>query len=136
MDQDYVEYYPHVVFLHNKAGLQDFTPAFIEKVKEFYNKAFSGSRLQTHSGIDMNHCSVENGFNLFLIPSKSNENNITFHEGEKSLINKLRTKIYGVSKGSMTPSALTEKHWYHYVSKVMEAIKKSHLSSEYGRLMP
>lgn len=35
MDQDYVEYYPHVVFLHNKAGLQDFTPAFIEKVKVF-----------------------------------------------------------------------------------------------------
>lgn len=33
MDQDYVEYYPHIVFLHNKAELQDFTPRSIEKVK-------------------------------------------------------------------------------------------------------
>lgn len=33
MDQDYVEYYPHIVFLHNKAELEDFTPNTIEKVK-------------------------------------------------------------------------------------------------------
>lgn len=37
MDQDYVEYYPHIVFLHNKAELQDFTPHNIEKVKVIYN---------------------------------------------------------------------------------------------------
>lgn len=39
-------------------------------LQEFYNKVFSSSRLQTHSGIDMSHCSTENGLNLFLIPSK------------------------------------------------------------------
>ena len=35
MDQDYVEYYPHIVFLHNKAELQDFTPRSMEKVKVY-----------------------------------------------------------------------------------------------------
>ncbi|XP_032667762.1 protein SMG9 isoform X2 [Odontomachus brunneus] len=139
MDQDYVEYYPHLVFLHNKAEPQDFMPTSIKRIKDFYNKTFSSSRLQTHSGIDMSQDSTENGLNLFLIPSNLNRNkeeDIFFGESEKSLINKLRQKIHGVTRNPMTPSVLTEKNWYHYVSKVMEAIKKSHLSSEYGRLMP
>ncbi|XP_012057021.1 PREDICTED: protein SMG9 [Atta cephalotes] len=135
IDQDYVEYYPHVIFLHNKAELQDFMPATIDEMKDFYNKIFSSSRLQTHSGIDMNHCSTESGLNLFLIPSR-NKQDMIFCENEEFLIDKLRTKIYGVPRNSITPSVLTEKKWYHYVSKVIEVIKKSHLSSEYGRLMP
>ncbi|XP_011153344.1 protein SMG9 [Harpegnathos saltator] len=142
MDQDYVEYYPHLIFLHNKAEPQDFMPSSIERMKDFYKKTFSSSRLQTHSGIDMSQDSTENGLNLFLIPSNLNRNkeasteDIFFGESEKSLLDKLRRKIHGVTKNPMTPSVLTEKNWYHYVSKVIEAIKKSHLSSEYGRLMP
>ncbi|KAG5327477.1 SMG9 protein, partial [Pseudoatta argentina] len=157
IDQDYVEYYPHVIFLHNKTELQDFMPATIDEMKshkyietclysifiiyfnffqDFYNKAFSSSRLQTHSGIDMNHCSTESGLNLFLIPSRYKQEDMIFCENEEFLIDKLRTKIYGVPRNSITPSVLTEKNWYHYVSKVIEVIKKSHLSSEYGRLMP
>lgn len=136
IDQDYVEYYPHIVFLHNKAELQDFMPAVIDEMKDFYNKIFSSSRLQTHSGIDMSHCSTDNSLNLFLIPSRTKEEDKTFCENEKSLIDKLRTKIHGVPRNSITPSVLTEKNWYHYVSKVIEVIKKSHLFSEYGRLMP
>jgi len=41
--------------------------------QEFYNKVFSNSRLQTHSGINMDHCSTENGLNLFLISFKNKE---------------------------------------------------------------
>jgi len=37
IDQDYVEYYPHVIFLHNKVELQDFMPAIIDKMKVFYH---------------------------------------------------------------------------------------------------
>ncbi|XP_020293561.1 protein SMG9 isoform X2 [Pseudomyrmex gracilis] len=136
MDQEYVEYYPHLVFLHNKAELQDFKPDTIDKIKKFYDKLFSTSKLQTHSGINMGNCSTESGLNLFLIPSRTNDEEKIFYESEKSLIDKLRTKIYGVTRNPMTPSVLTEKSWFHYVSKVMEAIKKSHLSSDYGRLMP
>ncbi|XP_053982442.1 nonsense-mediated mRNA decay factor SMG9 [Hylaeus volcanicus] len=135
MDQDYVEYYPHIVFLHNKAELQDFTPNTMEKIKEFYSKVFSSSRLQTHSGLDMSNHSMDAGLNLFFIPQIVNEEP-TMRQNEKKLIEKLRTKIHGVNRNQMTPSTLTEKNWYHYVSRVMEAIKKSHLSSEYGRLMP
>ncbi|KYM94720.1 Protein SMG9, partial [Cyphomyrmex costatus] len=136
IDQDYVEYYPHLIFLHNKAELQDFMPAIIDEMKDFYNKVFSSSRLQIHSGIDMNHCSTDSGLNLFLIPSRTRQEDIIFCENEEFLIDKLRTRIYGVPRNSITPSVLTEKNWYHYVSKVIEVIKKSHLSSEYGRLMP
>lgn len=39
----------------------------------FYNKVFTSSRLQTHSGIDMTQCSIEGGLNLFLIPSSTKE---------------------------------------------------------------
>ncbi|KAK1116520.1 hypothetical protein K0M31_018983 [Melipona bicolor] len=136
MDQDYVEYYPHIVFLHNKAELQDFTPHSMEKVKEFYNKLFSSSRLQTHSGLDLSNNSMEAGLNLFFIPRIVNEEELTIRQNRKKLIEKLKTKIHGVTRNPMTPTTLTEKNWYHYVSRVMEAIKKSHLSSEYGRLMP
>ncbi|XP_001600565.2 protein SMG9 [Nasonia vitripennis] len=136
MDQDYVEYYPHILFLHNKAEVLDFMPSSIEMMRDFYNKTFSSSRLQTHSGLDMSLCPVENQLNLFLIPLISKNTQSSFHENEQQLIEKLRRKIHGVTRNAMTPSNLTEKNWYHYVSKVMEAIKKSHLSSEYGRLMP
>ncbi|XP_076235415.1 nonsense-mediated mRNA decay factor SMG9 isoform X2 [Calliopsis andreniformis] len=80
MDQDYVEYYPHIIFLHNKAELQDFAPNTVEKIKEFYSKVFSNSRLQTHSGLDMSDCSTEAGLNLFLLPRIVNEGTITFQE--------------------------------------------------------
>lgn len=136
MDQDYVEYYPHIVFLHNKAELQDFMPNNIERMKEFYNKVFSSSRLQTHSGLDMSKDSNEGGLNLVLVPCSTNEEEPALTQNERKLMEKLKTKIHGVTRNPMTPSTLTEKNWYHYVSKVMEAIKKSHLSSEYGRLMP
>lgn len=33
MDQDYVEYYPHILILHNKAEVQDFMPSSIEMMK-------------------------------------------------------------------------------------------------------
>lgn len=136
MDQDYVEYYPHIIFLHNKAELEDFMPSTLEMMKEFYNKVFVNSRLQTHSGLDMSSSSKEGQLNFFLIPSMGLETEATFHENEKQLIEKLRKKIHGVTRNAMTPTTLTEKNWYHYVSKVIEAVKKSHLSSEYGRLMP
>ncbi|XP_076300529.1 nonsense-mediated mRNA decay factor SMG9 [Lasioglossum baleicum] len=135
MDQDYVEYYPHIVFLHNKAELQDFTPNITEKTKDFYSKVFSASRLQTHSGLDMSSQSTDASLNLFFIPEIVNEES-AMRQNEKKLIERLKTKIHGVSRNPMTPTTLTEKNWYHYVSRVMEAIKKSHLSSEYGRLMP
>ncbi|XP_076756945.1 nonsense-mediated mRNA decay factor SMG9 [Xylocopa sonorina] len=136
MDQDYVEYYPHIMFVHNKAELEDFTPCNMEKTKEFYSKVFSSSRLQTHSGLDMSNHTMEAGLNLFFIPRIKNEEEPTMRQNERKLIEKLKTKIHGVNRNPMTPTTLTEKNWYHYVSRVMEAIKKSHLSSEYGRLMP
>ncbi|XP_058799585.1 nonsense-mediated mRNA decay factor SMG9 [Phymastichus coffea] len=136
MDQDYVEYYPHILFLHNKAEVQDFMPNNLEMMKDFYNKSFASSRLLIHSGLDMSSNTTENHLNLFLIPLITQDNEYTFHDDEKQLIDKLKKKIHGVTRNTMTPSNLTEKNWYHYVSKVVEAIKKSHLSSEYGRLMP
>lgn len=40
MDQDYVEYYPHILFLHNKAEIQDFMPSSIEMMKVSYKLHF------------------------------------------------------------------------------------------------
>ncbi|XP_066596412.1 nonsense-mediated mRNA decay factor SMG9-like [Prorops nasuta] len=136
MDQDYVEYNPHILFLHNKAELHDFTPNNIEKMKGFYSKIFSASRLRTHSSLDMCDSVSDGGLNFFLVPKITKEDDPAIHEDKEKLIRKLRMKIHSMTCHPMTPSTLTERNWYHYVSKVMEAIKKSHLSSEYGRLMP
>lgn len=58
----------------------------------------------------MNHCSTESGLNLFLIPSRNKQEDMIFCENEEFLIDKLRTKIYGVPRNSITPSVLTEKN--------------------------
>lgn len=36
MDQDYVEYYPHILFLHNKVEAQDFMPSTVGRMKVFF----------------------------------------------------------------------------------------------------
>lgn len=41
--------------------------------QEFYNKLFSSSRLQTHSGLDLSNNSMEAGLNLFFIPRIVND---------------------------------------------------------------
>nr|XP_031830020.1 protein SMG9 [Nomia melanderi] len=110
MDQDYVEYYPHIVFLHNKAELQDFTPNVVEKMKDFYSKVFSTSRLQTHSGLDASIQSVDASLNLYFVPQIVNEET-PMYQNEKKLIERLKTKIHGISKNPMTPSPLTERNW-------------------------
>ncbi|XP_074111432.1 nonsense-mediated mRNA decay factor SMG9 [Cotesia typhae] len=136
LDQDYIEYYPHMLFLHNKAEVDDFTPDILKIMTEFYDKVFSRSRLQTHSGLNMSSSSTDGQLNLFLIPEIKSQSEPIIHENEKELIQKLRNKIHGILRNPLTPSALTEKNWYHYAFKVVEAIKKSHLFVEYGRLLP
>ncbi|XP_034934513.1 protein SMG9 [Chelonus insularis] len=136
LDQDYAEYYPHILFLHNKAEIDDFRPETQKIMTDFYTKVFATSKLQIHSGLDMSSYPTEGQLNLFLIPKICPESEPIMHDNEKDLIEKLRNKIHGVSRNSLTPSTLTEKNWYHYASKVVEAIKKSHLSLEYGRLLP
>ncbi|CAG5102282.1 Similar to smg9: Protein SMG9 (Xenopus tropicalis) [Cotesia congregata] len=136
LDQDYIEYYPHMLFLHNKAEVDDFMPDTLKIMTGFYDKVFARSRLQTHSGLNMSSCSTDGQLNLFLIPEIKSHNEPIIHENEKELIQKLRNKIHGISRNPLTPSALTEKNWYHYAFKVVEAIKKSHLFVEYGRLLP
>ncbi|KAK0076268.1 hypothetical protein PV325_005667 [Microctonus aethiopoides] len=137
LNQDYVEYYPHILFLHNKAELQDLMPDNLETMKDFYDKVFANSRLQTHSGLDMNPCSTEGQLNLFLIPRINSQGDESIiHSNEKELIEKLRSKIHGIPRNPMTPSTLTEKTWYHYATKALEGIRNSHFCREYGRLMP
>ncbi|XP_046470203.1 nonsense-mediated mRNA decay factor SMG9 isoform X1 [Neodiprion pinetum] len=136
MDQDFVEYYPHILFLHNKAELQDFMPDSMNMMKDFYNKVFINSRLLTHSGLNMASSVVDGLLNLFVIPEITNEDETIVHDSAEKISEKLRMRIHGISRNNMTSTVLTEKNWYHYASKIMDTIKKSHLFSEYGRLMP
>ena len=99
--------------------------------QEFYNKLFSSSRLQTHSGLDLSDDSMEAGLNLFFIPRVVNEGTVfrrlrikalcrlnsyfseepTIRQNRKKLMEKLKTKIHGVARNPMTPTTLTEKNW-------------------------
>lgn len=44
MDQDFVEYYPHIVFLQNKAELQDFMPDTANMMKVRQRRYYGNHR--------------------------------------------------------------------------------------------
>ncbi|KAL7291558.1 hypothetical protein TKK_0014813 [Trichogramma kaykai] len=136
MDQNYVEHYPHLVFLQNKGEAQDFEYDTIDMMSDFYEKTFASSRLQIHSGLNMKDELIKNELNLFILPLEKDLDECPFYKDMEEQIDFLRRKLFGVTKRAMTPVPLTEKNWFHYANKVLESIKKSHLASEYGRLLP
>ncbi|XP_067011318.2 nonsense-mediated mRNA decay factor SMG9 [Anabrus simplex] len=147
-DEEIIEYFPHVLFLQNRARPSDFAPRQIKLMQDIYNRTFLRSRLLIQSGMGIATGDVANvlnpslcgePINLFLIPDlfePEEKGQYRGHPGVSILISKLRNQLHGVTRNPLTHTTLTEKNWYHYASKVWEGIKKSSFFMEYSRLLP
>lgn len=153
------ESHPHLLLLHNRCQLEDYTPESMRIMQDLYRKAFLKSNLQLNSGMymysdtnknSMNVDSVCKGYsiktcgtpiNLFLLPEiYADFDNPEIYRGHppfEKLANRLRWMILGVNRHQITnvPN-LSEKGWFHYCSKAWETIRKCTFFMEYERFLP
>ncbi|XP_065205724.1 nonsense-mediated mRNA decay factor SMG9-like isoform X2 [Planococcus citri] len=146
-NEELTEYFPHVVFLQNKAQYSDYTQSTISTMQDMYSQTFLRSRLQIQSGIGMangtiinhlNSCSCGDPINLYVLPDLDADEKSDFvdgHPGFCNLLEKLKKDVFGIPKNPLTHAPLSEKNWFHYSSKVWEAIKSSSFFHEYDRLL-
>ncbi|CAH0392813.1 unnamed protein product [Bemisia tabaci] len=147
-DDVMVEYFPQVVFLQNKARVSDFNQENISTMQDVINQTFLRSRLQIQSGVGiatgnvikhLNPMTCGDPINLYLLPNFYNEenpNHFKNNTGFADLMLQFKRQLLGITKHPLTHTALTEKNWFHYASKVWDGIKKSPFYSEYSRLLP
>ncbi|XP_063230147.1 nonsense-mediated mRNA decay factor SMG9 isoform X2 [Bacillus rossius redtenbacheri] len=147
-DEEIIEYFPHVLFLHNRAQPSDFSPRQVQLMQNVYNRAFLRSRVQIQSGIGiasgsvmdcLNPGSCGEPLNLFLLPEVTGQEEAGHFRGQPGcaeLVRRLRRQILGVGKQPLTHTVLSEKNWFHYAYKVWESVRKSSFFLEYSRLLP
>ncbi|XP_049874848.1 nonsense-mediated mRNA decay factor SMG9-like [Pectinophora gossypiella] len=153
------ESHPHLLLLHNRCQLEDYTPEAVRTMQELYRKAFQRSNLQLNSGMYMYSDSNKNGLNvdkvcknysndacgspinLFLLPEIYDDyDNREIYRGHPSfeqLAKRLRWMVLGVNRHQITNVAnLSERGWFHYCNKAWETIKKCTFFMEYERFLP
>ncbi|XP_071550617.1 nonsense-mediated mRNA decay factor SMG9 [Panulirus ornatus] len=141
--EDTQQYFPHVVFVHNRAPSHHFTPATLKKLQGVYQKAFLGSCLESESRIgicnSLTHAPLAQTscgglVNLFLLPDIQNQHHspVSFTEA----LHEMRRQVLSVRRLPLTHLTLTEKSWYQYVCRTWEGVRKWSLFVEYSRLLP
>ncbi|XP_043936492.1 protein SMG9 isoform X2 [Protopterus annectens] len=157
------EYYPHVVFLQNKAKREDFCPRNLKQMHVVIDKLMMHSRLKYKGILSMLDCKVFPGLssdyldsevNLFLLPvmESDGEENILRagaggtpvfsllpgykgHPSFQSLVSKMRSQVMSMPRPQLSHTILTEKNWFHYAARIWDGVKKSSALSEYSRLL-
>ncbi|KAK6621365.1 hypothetical protein RUM43_011671 [Polyplax serrata] len=122
VDESMMEYFPHIMFVHNKAPDSDFQARKIKEIQEIYCKTFMHSRLQFQTGFGiadgevnpaLNVESCGEMINLFLLPEMNEEpDKYRGHSGFSNLILQLRRQILSTPRTPLTHPALTEKNWW------------------------
>ncbi|KAL4223285.1 smg-9 [Mactra antiquata] len=153
---DHPDYYPHIVFIQNKAGREEFSVDSFTMMQKTLSSIFSNSKLKMKGDVTMttgrqtfglNPTFVKSDLNLFLLPfmdsrpdsSDTVMTSLPEYRGYPSfqtLMNSLRGQILAMPRESITHTTLTEKNWFHYAARTWDAIKKSQLIAEYNRLLP
>lgn len=86
-EDEYVDYFPHLILLHNKGGMEDFSPKMFNTMQKFYRLAFKKTKMHLESGMGlgtgriMPYLCPENcgePINLFVLPEYSEENGEIF----------------------------------------------------------
>ncbi|KAG5856169.1 hypothetical protein ANANG_G00005190 [Anguilla anguilla] len=157
------EYYPHIVFLQNKAKRDDFCPRNLKKMHMTMDKLMAHSHLKYKGTLSMLDCNIfpglgrdylETEVNLFLLPQLENEGEDALtrggpgstplfsllpgyrgHPSFSSLATKLRSQVLAMSRCQLSHTILTEKNWFHYAARIWDGVKKSSALSEYSRLL-
>ncbi|XP_063385175.1 nonsense-mediated mRNA decay factor SMG9-like [Cydia fagiglandana] len=151
------ESHPHLLLLHNRCQLEDYTPEAVKTMQDLYRKAFQKSSLQLNSGMYMYSDSNRNGLsadcqgcsldtcgpplNLFLLPEIyddfDNQEIYRGHPTFEELSKRLRWMVLGVHRHPITnvPN-LSERSWFQYCAKAWETIRKCTFFMEYERFLP
>ncbi|XP_045132113.1 protein SMG9-like isoform X1 [Portunus trituberculatus] len=142
--EDTQQYFPHVVFVHNRAPLHHFTPATLKRLQCVYQEAFMGSCLESESRVGvcnsltytpLAQTSCGSLVNLFLLPDlhqKDHSPVVSFSEA----VCEMRRQVLSLRRLPLTHVTLTEKSWYQYVCRTWESVRKWSLFMEYSRLLP
>ncbi|KAL5017069.1 hypothetical protein ScPMuIL_006658 [Solemya velum] len=154
---DSADYYPHVVFVLNKANREDFNLQNFTTMQKTLENVFDNSRLRLAGSATLangkslpglNDKTVDSDINLFLLPwmdsakPETQDTILTFlpeyrgYPSFQTLISSLRDQICSISRDPLTHTSLSEKNWFHYAARTWDAVKKSQLMSEYNRLLP
>ncbi|XP_053375253.1 nonsense-mediated mRNA decay factor SMG9-like [Mercenaria mercenaria] len=154
--EDHPDYYPHIVFVQNKSGREDFSVENFTAMQKSLSTIFQTSKLKMKGDVNMttgrqtfglNPAFVKSDLNLFVLPCmdgrKDAEDTVLTMLPEyrgypsfQTLINSLRGQILAMPREAITHTTLTEKNWFHYAARIWDSIKKSQLIAEYNRLLP
>ncbi|XP_067457989.1 nonsense-mediated mRNA decay factor SMG9 isoform X2 [Thunnus thynnus] len=162
-NDDGAEYYPHIVFLQNKARRDDFCPRNLKNMHMAVDKLMAHSHLKYKGTLSMLDCNIFPGLgqdyldtevNMFLLPVQENdgEDNLTKagpgtyplfsllpgyrgHPAFSTMVSKLRSQILAMPRCQLSHTILTEKNWFHYAARIWDGVKKSSALSEYSRLL-
>ncbi|KAA0703250.1 Protein SMG9 [Triplophysa tibetana] len=159
---DASEYYPHIVFMQNKARREEFCPRNLKKMHMAVDKLMAHSHLKYKGTLSMLDCNIfpglsrdylETEVNLFLLPLMENDGDDALtragsapplfsllpgyrgHPSFSSLVSKFRSQILAMSRSQLSHTILTEKNWFHYAARIWDSVKKSSALSEYSRLL-
>lgn len=154
-DEELVEYFPHVMFVHTNTLSSYFSKDRLQLMQDTYSKIFARSRLQIQSGIGMapptQHETIQQNsdgtttatvlepVNIFLLPDIVEEENAGYYTGHPNyalLIQTMKHQIQGITINPLTHTTLPEKNWFYYASKIWDGIKKSVFFHEYSKLLP
>ncbi|XP_030757386.1 protein SMG9-like isoform X2 [Sitophilus oryzae] len=145
-EDEFSEHFPHLVMVHNRAQMSDFTPKQVRAVQKTYEMLFNSSKLQFHSDLglatggimntlDLDNCG--NRVNLFIIPDYNESDGIySGHPPLEYLVKKLRANLFGATKKILTREQLTEKTWLFHCKKAWDMIKTNPDFVQYSKLMP
>ncbi|XP_066539516.1 nonsense-mediated mRNA decay factor SMG9 [Hoplias malabaricus] len=157
------EYYPHLIFLQNKARREEFCPRNLKNMHTVVDKLMTHSHLKYKGTLSMLDCNVFPGLerdylgtevNLFLLPILENDGDEALlragtgsaplfsllpgyrgHPSFSSMVSKLRSQVLAMSRNQLSHTILTEKNWFHYAARIWDGVKKSSALSEYSRLL-
>ncbi|GLV35793.1 uncharacterized protein CBL_01055 [Carabus blaptoides fortunei] len=146
-EEEFMEYFPHVLLVHNRASLEDFTPIRFNLIQQIYQDVFSKSKLRFNSGLglgtgkivhSLNPQTCGEPFNLFLLPEWDEHKDTKYlgHPPFENLVRELRAQIHSIARIPLLSAQLTEKNWLQFAARVWETIKKNTFFLEYSKLMP
>ena len=144
-EEQIVEYFPDLVFVHNKAELEDFTAKRVVEMQDFYQTVFKSSQLRTRSGINLSVAMPAlsadlSSLNLFLVPDQEAEeskassfkSSLSYEDFSRNL---RRAVLSARRRPISTIKGMTERSWLTFANKSWGSIKNSSLYQEYSRLM-
>ncbi|KAK2711619.1 nonsense-mediated mRNA decay factor SMG9-like isoform X2 [Artemia franciscana] len=133
-DEPYVEAFPHLAFIFNRASDDDSRTDRRLKLSAMLRSVFSKSNLKVESGISNVQDPPHLPINLSFFGEESQ--NETEIERFCQAASRLRQTILSTPRHCVSYVSLSEKTWLSYAARVWDTIKKSPLFMEYSRLLP